>query len=104
METLVKVIKVFSMTAYKKEIEAAASKFAESEITPDYNGFVNGAEWAFKTGIIIDGPSLTQDLVKLKDLHQRIFLGGQFTEKEAGEYEDLVTKYEGLDLMKLFGT
>ena len=68
----------------------------------DYNGFVKGAEWAFKTGVIIDGPSLTKDILRLKELHLSIFSGGQFTESDAKEYEDMVNKYEGLDLMKIF--
>jgi len=93
------------MTTYKEKIESAADKYSKAQdpSTPsDHLGFKSGAEWAFKTGIVIDGPKLTEDLVKLKALHQMIFSLNIFTEADAKEYEILVSKYEGLDLMKIF--
>ena len=69
----------------------------------DKKAFADGAKWAIDNNAAVDGKVLTNDIVKLKELHGKIFIsGGQFTEQEAEVYEDLITKYEGLDLMKIF--
>lgn len=88
------------------KIQEAAKNYAnkaKNNYDVDYKGFVSGAEWALNNLSKIDTQKLSEDLIVMKDLHNRIFLsGGQFTEKEAELYESMVSKYEGLDLMNIF--
>jgi hypothetical protein len=90
------------MKNMSNKIKEAAKKYAESDVTPDYDHFINGAEWAVNNLLSLDISNLSADLIKMKELHNKIFLGGMFNETEAEEYEAFVTKYEGLDLTKIF--
>ena len=88
----------FTVKMISKKIEEAANTH-----TGNKESFVSGAKWAIDNNMAIDGRKLTEDIVVLKDLYGKIFIsGGQFTEQEAEVYENLVIKYEGLDLMKIF--
>ena len=89
-----------------KKIENEAKNYAEkqnSAYSNDYYGFIAGANWAIENNLSINGKQLTEDIVKLRELHNKVFsLSGKFDGNDVEEYERLVTKYEGLDLTRIF--
>lgn len=90
-----------------KDLEEAAKKYAEeqnSSYSNDYYGFFAGAKWAIENTLDISGKLMSEDIVKLRELHGKIFSSnGNFDESDVEAYESLVNKYEGLDLTKIFG-
>ncbi len=90
-----------------KQLEDAAKQYAEeqnSAYSNDYYGFIAGAKWAIENNLAISGKLLSEDIVKLRELHGKIFSSNvHFDENDVEAYESLVNKYEGLDLTKIFG-
>ncbi len=90
-----------------KQLEDAAKQYAEeqnSAYSNDYYGFIAGAKWAIENNLAISGKLLSEDIVKLRELHGKIFSSnGHFDDNDVEPYESLVNKYEGLDLTKIFG-
>ncbi len=91
-----------------KELEEAAKKYADYKSTNgsnnEYYGFIAGAKWAIENNLDISGKLFSEDIVKLRELHGKIFSSnGHFDESDVEAYESLVNKYEGIDLTKIFG-